>query len=233
MQNDTLTIQVQRRDPRAGSPELTVVVPVKNGDEKVYADCLCSSIRVDLEDNAIEIIQIQNAPSGARAYNAGIDAATADLIVCTHADVAFGTGWRSRLHSLIALLPPSWGVIGAAGTDTNRVMWGTHSGLDMQGREFADVQTLDGCLTIFRRSLGLRFDERYPFFHIYGEDLCLEALARGRSVHAVNLPMEHRTHWTAGPGYIESTWLLKEKWRDRLPNAAKTICTTVSYIEYP
>jgi hypothetical protein len=197
----------------------TLIVTV--AEEEVFKQNLFTSVQHEVESRQIDLITIREALSQSSALNAGIESADTDLVVCPHQDIFFEPGWLDVIEQLAAAAPPPWGVLGAAGTDHNNKMYGTHSGLGMDGYQHVTAMTLDGSLLILRKSSGLRFDEQLDHFHGYDVDICLEAQARGLAVYVVNLPMEHRTRWagTSRPGGAEgfqrSLKYVADKWHKR------------------
>lgn len=199
-----------------------MIVTVRGED--VFEQCLLASVKDEL--SRIELITVRESKSQANSLNMGIEAARANLIVCPHADVFFKEGWLQRLQKIVETAPESWGVLGAAGTAFGGTMYGTHSGLGMvEGHQHETVQTLDGSLLILRKSSGLRFDEGLDRFHMYDIDVCLQAWERGLKVFVINLPIEHRTKWTAGGGFGEGVEYVKRKWKARVPVIYSTVGT--------
>lgn len=178
----------------------TIIVTIS--DEAIFQRDARASTLAEVESGACELIEIRDAASQASALNRGIEQAKADLVVCPHQDVFFKPGWLQRIEWLAASTPFPWGVLGPAGTTVDGKMYGTHSGLGMDGYEHVTAQTLDGSCLILRKSSGLRFDENLKRFHGYDVDICLESRARELAVYVVDVPMEHRTRWasTAGEG---------------------------------
>lgn len=197
----------------------TLIVTV--ADEEIFARDAYASTRAEVESGQVDAIVIRDAASQASALNKGIELAETDLVICPHQDVYFQPGWLERIEQLAATTPQPWGVLGAAGTTFNGAMYGTHSGLGMDGYRHVAAQTLDGSLLILRKSSGLRFDENLDRFHGYDVDVCLESLGRGFFNFVVDLPMEHRTTWasTKRPGgaqdFQNALRYVADKWHGR------------------
>lgn len=196
---------------------LSVVSMVNRQD--VFERDLLSSLQESID--YIDLKVVRGARSGASGLNEGLDMARADVVVCAHQDVYLASGWLARLLDLLATAPKPWGVCGTAGTMRGGQMHGTHSGLGMgeppNMMRHVEVQTLDEVVLVVRKSSGIRFDERLPYFHMYGADACLQAAERGLGVFVLDLPMQHRTSWTSGAGLLESERILREKWRSVNP----------------
>lgn len=179
--------------------------------------------------NNIEYITVKNSKSGASGLNAGIKKVSNDIIICCHQDVYFKNEWYKKLNICLDKLE-HWGVLGFAGISFDGKMFGTHSGLSIPDNiDIVPVQTLDESVLILKKSNNLKFDEKLIYFHMYGTDIALQSHEKNLGVYVINIPIEHRTKWTAGKGLGESENYIKKKWI--LPNKYKTIYTTVGIIE--
>lgn len=198
-----------------------MITPVSRHDIYI-ANVLTSTFK---EKDQIEYINIISPSSASNGLNNGIDRAVNDLVICCHQDVYFLNGWYEKLKDLLKKLDginSKWGVCGMAGTTYEGRMVGTCSGLGMNG-DIIKVQTLDCFCQIMRKSSGLRFDEGLKYFHMYGEDIALDANDKRLGAYVLNIGIDHRTKWTAGQGFIESTNYLRQKWKNKFG----TIYTTV------
>lgn len=65
----------------------------------------------------------------------------------------------------------------------------------------------------------MNFDPEMPGFHLYGTDICQQALAAGRGVYAIDAPIIHNSRPVAflDRGYREAYKYLQRKWKHRLP----------------
>lgn len=203
------------------------VITLVNDDNKYHENVILSTIK---DRDNIEYVTVKNSKSGASGLNSGIDKATNDVILCCHQDVYFKEGWYEKLNKCFDELDTwkskTWGVIGFAGTTDNGLSVGTHSGLGMT-EDIIMVQTLDESVLILKKSNKLKFDERLLYYHMYGTDISLQSYDRGLNVYVINVPIEHRTKWTAGNGIGESEAYIKKKWI----NKYNIIHTTVGNIE--
>jgi hypothetical protein len=105
------------------------------------------------------------------------------------------------------------------------------TGLGQHGNPVSEptaVQTLDEIVLIIRRSSGLRFDERLEHYHMYGVDLCLQAIDRGMSNYVIDAPCVHNTNQLVElPAEFHQCYAyVKRKWRSRLPIYAS--CATMT-----
>ena len=180
-----------------------------------------------------EIISLPGYRSAAAAYNAGIDKATNDLLVFIHQDVYLPQLWLDDLKSALAQLEQintNWGVLGCYGVERD----GKHRGhvysspQGIIGEALSapvPVRTLDEIVLIFRKSSGLRFDEKLPHFHFYGADVCLEAASRGKSNYVLPAFCIHNTdHFLPLPKEFYVCYrYIKQKWSDSLPIHAPCI----------
>lgn len=170
----------------------------------------------------------RNPPSAAIAYNRGLDATKAGIVVFVHHDVYLPEGWDRRLRAQVEAVgaaDPDWALIGAYGVDAAGIgfgpVWST-SISKIVGRVSFDptpVQSYDEFLIVMRRAAGIRFDEALPGFHLYGVDIVQTALAAGRGACVAALPAIHndRFHETLGADFAACYHFLRRKWRGRLP----------------
>jgi len=174
------------------------------------------------EIDSIQYSYINWAKTAASALNYGLDnLCTSELIICCHQDVEFLPGWLEKILHFAENLP-NWGVLGMAGTTFKNEMTGTHSGLGIPG-DHIKVMTVDCSVIILKKSQGLRFDENLKYFHGYGEDIALQANAKGLNVFVIDVPIKHHTEWTSGKGFWESMSYLAKKWRSKFGMIHTTI----------
>ena len=198
-------------------------IAASNNEEVLQANLLASP-----DVAAAEISVQRGAASAGEAYNRGIAATRADLMIFAHQDMFLPAGWLEKLRRVLAGLEqsdPAWGVLGMFGvtatgageghlysTGLRRVL-----GSDFEG--VRPVESLDEIVLVLPRARGLRFDERLPGFHLYGADICLEAHRRGRRCYAFSAFGLHNTNGIRLlPGdYWRSYRYMHRKWRSRLP----------------
>lgn len=168
------------------------------------------------------------APSAAVAYNRGLDATDAALVVFAHQDVYLPRGWERRLLKAVTALEardPDWALLGpfgmsAQGEHMGRV-WSTSLGqvVGAPSPEPTPVQSYDELLFVMRRDAGLRFDETLPGWHMYGTDIVQTALAAGRGAWVMDLPCVHNDgfHDMLRADFSRAYHFVRRKWRARLP----------------
>lgn len=191
--------------------KISIITLVNNSN--IYEENVILSTSTK-KDN-IEYIKIDNPPFASKGLNIGINKATNDIMIMCHQDIYFLEGWYERLQDILYnKIDKNWGACGMAGTTYDRKMVGTHSGLGM--KEYViPVQTLDCSCIILRKSNNLMFDENLKYFHMYGEDIALQANDKGLGSYVINIPINHNTRWTAGQGFGESTDYIVKKWRSK------------------
>lgn len=206
------------------------IVSLVNKPE-VYDACTISSTSSLKE--IIEYIPIYNPNSGSTGLNRGFDEAKNDLVICCHQDIYYMDGWFDKLNKCLSMIEKDkgkWGVCGMAGTTFQGLWMGSHVkdvGLSMYGHEIHPVQTLD-CSTLILskdtcKNNELRFDENLKYFHMYGEDICLQANDKGLGVYVINVPIDHRSSWAPHSGFYESRDYMIQKWRPKF-KAINTTC---------
>ena len=205
-------------------PSVGIVAAVN--DETVLNENLKRS--PSIESGVVPLLVLRAQPSASRAYNAGLDATSHDIIVFAHQDVYLPAPWLDNLLDAIATLErdqPPWGVIGlfgvtAAGQAVGHV-WSSGIGREL-GEAFADpvaAVSIDEMVIVLRRASGLRFDESLPGFHLYATDLCLAARKAGAGVYVVHAPAVHNSVpvRTLRGYYLKAYRYLKRKWAFMLP----------------
>jgi hypothetical protein len=184
------------------------------------------------------ILTQRNFASAAKAYNDAIDRSANDLVVFAHQDVLFPAPWLSQLERALDDLDatdPHWGVLGCYGLTCDGQERGHvySAGRDVFGEPFehpARVQTLDEIVLILRKSSGLRFDERLPYFHLYGADICLAAAEKGMKNYAVPAFCIHNTqqNLVLPREFYECCKYIKLVWKNHLPIHATCMSITES-----
>lgn len=209
----------------------TIVTATNN--EEILRTCLLSSPEIE----ATRVIQQKGYSSAAAAYNAGVAQAETDVVVLTHQDVYFPSGWSEKFQKALEALyrtDPNWAVAGS---------WGVHHSGARAGHIYCaglgrtlgghsemprEVRTLDEVFLVLRKSSQVRFDESLPGYHFYGSDLCLEAERRGMKCYAIAAFCIHNTNgygmlpWQFWKSYL----MMRRKWKKVLPII--TPCTEIT-----
>ncbi len=211
---------------------LSLVTLINNYD--TYLENVVKSVHGEINKYNVELSLINDSKSASEGLNRGIKKAKCDLVLCCHQDVKFLDGWYDKLMRHVNMLDKDnnvFGVCGTAGTTFGGRMVGTHSGLSMDNLDSIQVQTLDCCTLLFRKSVfekyKMKFDENLIYYHMYGEDISLQSYDKGIGVYALDVPIQHNTKWTSGKGFVESTHYMRDKWKNKFP----VIHTTVGDIQ--
>lgn len=214
-----------------------VVAAVNN--EQVLADNLAAS---PLFGRGVPFAGMRCYTSAGLAYNAGLDATDADIVIFAHQDVYLPSHWLEQLQSGIRAIEEvdeRWAVIGVYGVEPDGRhighCWSRGLGRTL-GERFSSprmIGSIDEIVIVLRRSSGLRFDERLPGFHLYGTDIVQAALASGHSAYVVHAPVIHNSNpvRTLAGAYSKAYRYMRRKWRDRLPIA--TTIVTLTPTGYP
>jgi hypothetical protein len=179
--------------------------------------------------------------SAAKAYNDAIERSLNDLIVFCHQDVFFPESWLGQLNRALDYLEMNdlrWGVLGCYGKSADGRGWGHlySSGCGVLGGPLehpAPIQTLDEVVLIIRKSLGLRFDDRLPHFHLYGADICLAAATMGMKSYAISAFCIHNTQQAQvlSREFYECCTHLKQAWGHHLP--IQSTCVKITRFNIP
>lgn len=188
----------------------------------------CRTQTVGFEN--IEFISIDNTgrrfSSAAAALNYGSSQATTDICIFLHQDIAFLE--NDALQFIIDYLDqhPN-AVIGSAGvkgreyghdgTIISAMVYGSFKAQYQTAQVPEEAFTLDECLFGCKKALlgQLRFDEVLcDSWHLYGADLCLQALVKGCTVVVLPLPQVwHKSCGNADRSYIRTQNALGKKYR--------------------
>jgi glycosyltransferase involved in cell wall biosynthesis len=170
----------------------------------------------------------RGAPSASIAYNRGLDATTAPILIFAHHDVYLPPGWDRVLTDRLAELnatDPNWALFGTFGVGLDAAhigpVWSSSIG-QIVGRvplTPAPVQSFDELLIILRRDSGVRWDDQLPGWHMYGTDIVTTARTMGRTAYAGSLPCIHndRYHDALGDDYRACYRYMQRKWAGHLP----------------
>ena len=193
------------------------------------AECLKRNIMAsDMVKNGIPVHVETGAPSASIAYNRGLAATEAPIVIFAHQDVYFPPGWEVKLDAAIAAVEkqdPNWSLIAPfgvtkAGQHVGEV-WST-SLSRVVGQPMAQperVESFDELVIVMRRDSGLQFDENLPNYHLYGTDIIQMAHAKGGSAWVASLPLVHNDgfHDHLRADFRQSYHFTRRKWRKNLP----------------
>lgn len=169
-----------------------------------------------------ELIVI-DAPSIARAYNAGQARATRPIRCYVHHDVAVLDLARLR-EGLAQWCQPWTGIVGVAGCRCRAIPWwtGAAAGAVADARigevgtgRGGEVAYLDGVLLATMHDVT--WDESYPGWHGYDHDICEQMLRRGLANWCLDGPLiRHNTAsgWKP-PEFDLAMDRFREKWGER------------------
>lgn len=170
----------------------------------------------------------QNPTNICQSYNEAVREAKTPYLIFVHQDVYLPSSFIDNLTWQISQLDRAghnWAILGPAGRnglgsykgyilDRTRE-WGTRKGLPEQ------VQTLDELCLITKREIfdKISFDEAIPNQHLFGSDICMQALELGFSNWAIDAVCYHNSN--SGYDLPTEFWsvadYLKSKWKHRLP----------------
>jgi hypothetical protein len=190
-------------------------------------------VSLDAVDNA------SNRFSCPEALNQAWERSWSDLVVFCHEDVTFPPEWLERLLASLSALDgarPPWAVLGPMGR-SGKCFRGHGSGPDgveaLHGPLPALVETLDEMCLVVRRSLPSRFDEKLGGFHLYGVDLCIQAVEAGLGCYAIDAPCRHSSRTLhRPPEYHAIKRKLQRKWMFRRRRVGRSVGTTCGRIRF-
>lgn len=186
----------------------------------------------------------RGAPSASVAYNRGLAATSAPLVIFAHQDVWFPPGWEARLFRALDHLDrhaPNWALVAPFGMSAKGQhlgdVWSTSLGRRVGAAvtEPTPVQSFDELAFVLRRDTGLRFDEALPLWHFYGTDIVQAALASGRGAYVIDAPVIHNDGHKArlGDDFTQGYNFIRRKWRARLPIRSPILWVTRTGLSLP
>ncbi len=176
----------------------------------------------------IPVDNTDNSMSAPQALNIGIERAVHETVVCCHQDVLFPAGWVDTLHRQIMEVGPEFGVLGTFGVDLAGQYVGNikdpHDNPKL-GDLPCGAQSLDEHCLIIRKSSGLRFDEELGGFHMYGADICLQAMEQGMKNYVIDAWLEHLSGGQIDNAFQMLARKFANKWYGKAPmGVLKTTC---------
>ena len=198
-------------------------------------------------DKHIQVIEIiNNGESLTKAYNRGLTAATNDIVVFMHDDLAIET--KQWGHKLLKQFKanPEFGIIGVAGTkhlaasgkwwEDRKKMYGrvahTHEGktwLSSYSRDLGntleDVVVVDGVFfAIDKTKATLPFNESVEGFHFYDATFCFENYLNGTVIGVTTaVRVNHNSIGMTNDQWEVNRQIFAETFKDNLPVTIKRI----------
>lgn len=210
--------------PHAMSRDLCIVV-ASNDAECLQRNLMASPLVVR---DGVPVHVERGAPSAAIAYNRGLAATDAPIVIFAHQDVYLPPAFQAalaRARDWLDTHAPDWAVLApfgmsADGRHLGRVWSTSQSGcvgtpVDLP----TPVVSFDELVIVLRRDSGITFDEGLPLYHLYGTDIVQIARAAGRSAHVADLPVVHNDsfHGRLGADFARGYHYVRRKWRRALP----------------
>ncbi|PWR03985.1 hypothetical protein DKT77_03655 [Meridianimarinicoccus roseus] len=201
------------------------IVTASNDEECLHRNLLASDI---VRRRGVPVHVERGAPSASIAYNRGLAATDAPIVIFAHQDVYFPPVFAAALDRVLDWLDahdPDWAVLAPFGMSVDGRhlgnVWSTsQSGLvgtpvDMP----TPVVSFDEMTIILRRDSNIAFDEGLPLYHLYGTDIVQAARAAGHGAYVADLPVVHNDsfHGRLGRDFTRGYDYVRRKWRKALP----------------
>lgn len=175
---------------------------VASHDPAVFEANLGATLQLTGDD---ELVLVENADSIALAYNDGESRATQPIRCYVHHDVQI-LDMDALRQALVGACGPGVGMVGVIGSTTEALPWwegvmvgrvrDARLGLVGHGGS-GPARYLDGLLLATAKPV--RWDERYPGWHLYDHDACRQMTARGLTNWCVDGGDRLVLHNTTGP----------------------------------
>ncbi len=219
--------QITRTHADSHSDGLFCVIAASNDEDCLKRNLLSSEM---IRSGRVPLHVERGALSAAQAYNSGLDATRAPIVIFAHQDTYFPPGWDKTLGQALDVLQEldrSWALLAPFGisVDDWRLafgpVWSSSLGqvIGHMPEGFQPVQSFDELAFVMRRDAGLRFDEGLPGFHLHGLDMAQSAWTQGLGAYVTALPLVHNDvfHGVLRRDFSEAYHYLRRKWRHRLP----------------
>lgn len=215
----------------------SIAVVAAVNDDKVLRNNLEASPM--LSEGRIPLVVEHGYQSAAKAYNAGLDRVTADIVIFAHQDVYLPRGWDRKLLLTIQTLESNaknWGVLGVVGKDEKGNLvgkaWSTGLRHEIKVKFLSPtaIGAIDEIVIVLRRETGLRFDEELPGYHLYGTDIVQTALQRGFGAYVFDGPVIHNSVpiLLLDNSYIKAYRYMQRKWKEIMPISTTVMTITKS-----
>lgn len=193
-----------------------ITVVVINPYPEVFKTHFLPCIPPEVEFIPLENINNIYWASGAKALNYGIKIASNDIVMCAHPDLILGKKWWENFIYHEARLE-SWGALGVVGWDFNNIVtWGNDVLSPYK------VHCLDENCVIVNRKNNIWFDEtKFPSWHCFAADYCLQCYDKGLSVYLMPGVAQHKGYSFAQvPEFMQgrdsALPVLWNKWKDKV-----------------
>jgi hypothetical protein len=215
------------------SSRIHVYSCVRSSDKHVLRENLAYS--PEIANGKVGLTILWDQRSAASAYAAVMEEAKAEVLVFTHSDVYFAEGWFERLGweiDRLTAMDTDWAAASISGITASGELVGQmwdcslvplfRETSGIYGKSLAKpvpIVSLDESAFVVRRGAGVNFDPCVPEFHLYGNDLVLEAERRGKRSYGLDLPILHnaKPQLRQSADFRRSYKYMVRKWRDRLP----------------
>lgn len=167
-----------------------------------YAQMKQSFVEAGFDENSCRYTLLDNSQANAyepySAYNGILANSMEPYVIFCHQDLLLNKG--HGLPHLQAVLnnlsghDPLWAIAGNAGVDEylKLTLHLSDPGGDYMTEALPhQVYALDENFLVVRTDAGVQFSPALSGFHLYGTDLCLNALQVGRTCYVVNFLMTH------------------------------------------
>lgn len=189
-------------------------------DESLYGQMRESLRRAGFDDSSF--VRLSDRDTDPFAAIPDVASSAARYVILCHQDVLsdHGIGTRELLASLAELdaLDPGWVVAGNAGVTPRmrlvarlRDPYGHSTAADLP----VPVQSLDENFLVFNRRNQPRTSAGLKGFHMYGTDVCLNALADGGSAYVIDFPLTHLSRGEPDEAFERAKESFMEAWNAR------------------
>jgi hypothetical protein len=186
-----------------------------------------------------EFLILENSAGEWNSYSAirhFIKNGKGDFIVILHDDISFNSVQYNQLVKEIQRvtnIDPKASLFGVAGISIDR-----HRGVghfyDGQGEhnlgfhKSGQVDSLDECLLVIKKGVGINVSDELNGYHFYGSDLCVNARQKGLSCYVIDFPITHFSTGNINGSFFEAREEFeKHLQKKRLNQFITTTCTVL------
>ena len=198
-------------------------------DKNMYQSMLDSFVTAGFSTDISEYLYIDNSIENKfdayKGINKFLSVAKGQYIIICHQDIRLEYDQLGQLEQCICELnaiDPNWALLGnAGGIKLGKLsirITDPHGTNRKTGDLPAKVQSLDENFILIRKDKNIGASRDIVGFHLYGLDLCLQALIRGCSAYVVDFHLRHLSPGTIDKNYYYCRNQIINKYKKLIPS---------------
>lgn len=209
-----------------------------------YEEMINSAKNAGFDGIDVEYLYFDNKNSnvydGYSGINRAIREAQGEYLIFCHQDIIFHDDQRYQLEQCLTeleVLDSTWAIAGNAGRDEHgycAVRISDPNGANVREGQFPySVSSLDENFLVINRKNNIGCSVGLSGFHLYGTDLCLNAIDLGYKAYAIDFHLLHKSVGTLDKSFFDSREQFIEFYRlRRQTKVIYTMCTIFLISKY-